>query len=321
MSLAQPDVIKAPSRDGLSDASLFAAIFAISAFAYCLSLWIGERQGLASNLFAFVGDATCGWSWLLTRTLFRRDDPRPIWPLSVVLLLVATGGVLLMIPAETQGWALMAARVETLLSSCLLLLALIEPLRGLRADTPRSERAFRLIFTAGYGALLLVAVIWASGAAAQWIKAACALLAVAGMAAATLYRHRHPLPLTTRPRRAASAHDVALGARLLELVTKEKLFTDSELKLADLARRLGEPDYRVTQSLTRALGFRNINHMLNHFRLAAAKSQLADPDCDLPVLTIALDCGFGSIGPFNRAFKAEMGVTPTQYREARRAQA
>jgi AraC-like DNA-binding protein len=33
------------------------------------------------------------------------------------------------------------------------------------------------------------------------------------------------------------------------------------------------------------------------------------------VLTIALDVGFGSIGPFNRAFKAGTGLTPTEFRQ------
>jgi AraC-like DNA-binding protein len=36
----------------------------------------------------------------------------------------------------------------------------------------------------------------------------------------------------------------------------------------------------------------------------------------LPVLTIALDLGFGSIGPFNRAFKDATGMTPTEFRRA-----
>jgi AraC-like DNA-binding protein len=35
---------------------------------------------------------------------------------------------------------------------------------------------------------------------------------------------------------------------------------------------------------------------------------------DVPVLTIALDAGFQSIGPFNRAFKADTGLTPTEFR-------
>ena len=30
------------------------------------------------------------------------------------------------------------------------------------------------------------------------------------------------------------------------------------------------------------------------------------------MLTIAMDAGFQSLGPFNRAFKADTGVTPTE---------
>ena len=35
---------------------------------------------------------------------------------------------------------------------------------------------------------------------------------------------------------------------------------------------------------------------------------------EVPVITIAMDAGFQSLGPFNRAFKATTGVTPTEYR-------
>jgi AraC-like DNA-binding protein len=42
---------------------------------------------------------------------------------------------------------------------------------------------------------------------------------------------------------------------------------------------------------------------------------LADPaQAEVPVITIAMDTGFQSLGPFNRAFKAVTGVTPTEYR-------
>ena len=42
---------------------------------------------------------------------------------------------------------------------------------------------------------------------------------------------------------------------------------------------------------------------------------LADPSqAEVPVITIAMDAGFQSLGPFNRAFKATTGVTPTEYR-------
>jgi len=32
------------------------------------------------------------------------------------------------------------------------------------------------------------------------------------------------------------------------------------------------------------------------------------------VLEIAYDVGFASVGPFNRAFRAEFGQSPTEYR-------
>ena len=49
---------------------------------------------------------------------------------------------------------------------------------------------------------------------------------------------------------------------------------------------------------------------------AALRRSLAlDPgQKEVPVLTIALDAGFQSIGPFNRAFKAATGLTPTEFR-------
>jgi AraC-like DNA-binding protein len=44
---------------------------------------------------------------------------------------------------------------------------------------------------------------------------------------------------------------------------------------------------------------------------------LADPKRRRdPILSIALGLGLGSIGPFNRAFKAATGLTPTAFRQA-----
>jgi AraC-like DNA-binding protein len=51
------------------------------------------------------------------------------------------------------------------------------------------------------------------------------------------------------------------------------------------------------------------------YRIDEAKAALADPaQKQVPVLTIAMDAGFQSIGPFNRAFKAATGQTPTEFR-------
>jgi AraC-like DNA-binding protein len=54
---------------------------------------------------------------------------------------------------------------------------------------------------------------------------------------------------------------------------------------------------------------------VNHYRIAEVKAALADRrQTEVPVLTMALDAGFSSLGPFNRAFKAETGTTPSEYR-------
>jgi AraC-like DNA-binding protein len=65
------------------------------------------------------------------------------------------------------------------------------------------------------------------------------------------------------------------------------------------------------------LGHRNFSAFVNGYRLSEVVAALADPSqAEVPILTIALDAGFGSIGPFNRAFKAHTGLTPTEYRRA-----
>ena len=49
--------------------------------------------------------------------------------------------------------------------------------------------------------------------------------------------------------------------------------------------------------------------------LSQTFAALADPTQEaVPILTIAMDAGFQSLGPFNRAFKAQTGVTPSEFR-------
>ena len=88
------------------------------------------------------------------------------------------------------------------------------------------------------------------------------------------------------------------------------------LTLAQLAGQLGLGEAALRTLINQQLGFRNFNDFLHHHRLADAVQQLAAGD--RPVLSVALDCGYGSIGPFNRAFKQRYGMTPTDYRAAAR---
>lgn len=316
-------------RGGWQAIHLYGAMFAGSVAFFCLHTLIADWTGPGPDLVAIAGGATCGWSWLLTRSLFHRADlTRPPWPLVLVILLIGLIAILQWM-GEAGPLRQMGHNALGLLSSTALLLALVEPMRGYRRDMAPGERRFRITFTAVYATVMTVSVIGIGGApegslAAQWgdqIKMICALLALAGGGLAIHYRSRNPLPEAVQARRrVVSDDDRLLAERILRLMRDENLHAQTHMKVGDLARRLGEAEYKVSQSITGALGFRNFNHMVNQFRIERAQAMLSDRRYDhLPVLTIALDCGFGSIGPFNRAFKVQCDATPTAFREARRA--
>jgi AraC-like DNA-binding protein len=75
----------------------------------------------------------------------------------------------------------------------------------------------------------------------------------------------------------------------------------------------------VRRAINGHLGHRNFNEFLHGYRLSEAAARLLSHP-RLPILTIALDDGYGSIGPFNRGFRARFGMTPSEYSAARTAQ-
>ena len=111
-----------------------------------------------------------------------------------------------------------------------------------------------------------------------------------------------------------------LAQGLLHLMTVERAYRAEDVSLANLATTLKTPEYKLRRLINQRMGHRNFNAYVNGFRLEAVRAALMDPARrDLPVLTLALDAGFQSIGPFNRAFKAATGLTPTEFRKANSA--
>lgn len=112
-----------------------------------------------------------------------------------------------------------------------------------------------------------------------------------------------------------SQSDMQRAERLDKLMTVDRVYRDPGLSVGGLAARLGIAEHELRRLINRKLGHRNFAAFLNERRLAEAKQALIDPSQrGVPISTIALDAGFGSMGPFNRAFKQATGVTPTEYR-------
>jgi AraC-like DNA-binding protein len=112
-----------------------------------------------------------------------------------------------------------------------------------------------------------------------------------------------------------SAVEAEQLAALNHLMQVERVYRHEGLSIANLAGKLNVPEYRLRRLINQRLGYRNFNAFLNDHRLADAMVALTDPgQAEVPILTIALDAGFQSIGPFNRAFKDRTGMTPTDFR-------
>lgn len=167
---------------------------------------------------------------------------------------------------------------------------------------------------AGVDTLLLLAIVGPS--AGRLLRLSDTELLPRAVAAAA------PVPGAPRPN-PASKPDPAeerLAVQLEHLMTHERAYSADDLTIGGLADRLKAPEYRLRRLINQRLGHRNFNAYVNGFRLEAARTALADPARrELSVLAIALDAGFQSIGPFNRAFKAATGTTPTEFRRQKLA--
>ncbi len=98
-------------------------------------------------------------------------------------------------------------------------------------------------------------------------------------------------------------------------MTGKAMYRDAELSIAALARFAGVTEKRLREVINRRLGHKNFPSYVNAFRVEEVKARLADTrNNHLPILTLALEAGFGSIVAFNRVFKERYGITPTEHR-------
>lgn len=288
-----------------------AAIAGLSFIAYILARLV---EGPAGTALAAFGVSACGWAWLLTRALF---DPAPqdaVWPRAAVAVLTVSGAAGVLAP---EGGALttVANNLYVLSGSAALVMTVVEPFQRHGGVLTRSERRFRATFAVVFVLLVGVSVLvgWTSP---EPVQMTCAMVSLLGAAVAVVYRLRHPLVPASRDSlesKPATVEETALAQRMERLVREEAIHLDPDLRIGEIAARLGAPEHRISRCIGAALGFANFNRWINHHRIEAAKRRLEAGD-DHAILLIALDSGFASVGPFNRAFKAETGMTPRAYR-------
>jgi AraC family transcriptional activator of tynA and feaB len=107
---------------------------------------------------------------------------------------------------------------------------------------------------------------------------------------------------------------VTVGSRRVAI----RRFVDTHLRDSDLTVQKVAATFDLSDRYLRML-FESDGESLAAYiqrrRLEESARQLRDPRCDSRTISeIALDWGFNSLGSFDRAFRAQFGATPGQYR-------
>ncbi|WP_180236492.1 helix-turn-helix transcriptional regulator [Marinicella litoralis] len=113
-----------------------------------------------------------------------------------------------------------------------------------------------------------------------------------------------------------SARDHALQLKLDEVIERHRCYLEPNITIDTLASRLAVSAPRLRVFINHQLGFSNFSSYINSYRIEAIKTALQDNNKEhIPILTLALNHGFNSLAPFNRAFKQQVGLTPSVYRK------
>lgn len=107
----------------------------------------------------------------------------------------------------------------------------------------------------------------------------------------------------------------AYSNALEQLINEECIYTDPQLSLPRLAKRLGMPHTLLSQLLNDHYQM-NFKQYINTQRVTfAQKLLLAEPNTSID--DIAEQSGFSSSSTFYSAFKHKTGMTPNRYRTAK----
>ncbi len=317
---------------GAGSVRLAGALFCAGVIAYAInsSPPLRHAAGWALPALHFASLGGVGLFWLLIVTLF---EDRPITPRTLAPWALLTLVGLMGIAGSTAGpsavWFVIRPRiwvVHNLIEAAFALHALYIIARSWRGDLVEARRRLRGPFLT----MVTLYVITLSGFEIAedfghfkpWLRllggVSLALYCVVG---AMVFLQARPelfgaaAPATAAPATGLDAGDRASLDKLAALMGEGEAWRREGLSIGVLADEVGVPEHRLRRLINDQLGYRNFAAFVNARRIAAAKRLLADAQtARQTVAAIAYDLGFGSLGPFNRAFKEATGVTPTEWR-------
>jgi AraC-like DNA-binding protein len=274
--------------------------------------------------------------WLLSRSIFE-DGFRLTWSHALLFVAIEAVGFWYLFGLHTLEFSatsqsLIAKSIGGLLQAsgiAFVFAALITAYRGRAPDLIESRRDFRIRFVTiagGYMVFVIIVEVFLRGTSPHPVASvlhAAAIFAIVFYFANALFALKINL-LFEPVQIALPAMELDVAERMLleklDAAIANRSFLQDGLTIGQLASQLGAQEHRLRRLINAKMGFRNFNDFLNHHRIRVACQQLGDPAlARIPVLTIAMKLGYGSIGPFNRAFKQSTGLTPTEFRRQKLA--
>lgn len=287
--------------------------------------WMRVRYSSVGLFLALGAGSTPGLFWLFAKAWFN-DEKRVGW-LSIALVMLSVANMLVMQLTYFGGGAINLVTGTTFRIGMLAFAAagLWEAWRGRRGDLVEGRRRLRPRIVAavgGYVILIAIAEIAVFDATApRWIIGivGSSIVIITFLFCAAMFGMRQAdlfgVAIGAKTATNKPDPDDPLAEKLCQHMDRELAWRDEGLSIAALAAQLGEQEYRLRRVINGQLGYRNFAAFLNGYRLTEIRAALADPSQrDVPIITIALDAGFGSLGPFNRAFREAEGMTPSEYR-------
>ncbi|WP_039911941.1 AraC family transcriptional regulator [Cellvibrio mixtus] len=298
-----------------------------AAFLLLTAPFVPRPQGIARHILLWLTDATPFFLWWCGQSLFDDNFKLRRWPRwsLIALSLLALWHTYYFLVLGGHGPYHDLNHVFGLVIMVHLIVSVINNWRDDLIEQRRTARAWLVSLLALYFVILSVVELSNTGLNRNQIfMLATSILCLIGSTVIGLMMLNHRIafiqtsnhtlthiPDTTSELQGLGVADSELYERL-KIFIENRGYLQSNLVISHLAAQLNCPEHHLRKLINHRLGYTNFAAFLNHYRIEEACARLKNSP--LPVLTIALDVGYGSIAPFNRAFKEITGETPTSYR-------
>ncbi|GAB5527758.1 MAG: helix-turn-helix domain-containing protein [Roseivirga sp.] len=256
--------------------------------------------------------------WKLSKMIFSDDDQSPgrLGIEAVVVLAYYHGMIQLSTNEAILPYTLLLVKITSI---SFLALSIVESQRGKKDDLVKSRLKLRKTFVYFIAITGLITILTETSLATtemltlKMVQRIAILLFSSYFLIVNAAWKEGFLGKKVKPVKVL--HQNLINA-IQELMLDQKFYKQEGLTIGQLAEKLNEQEYKLRSVINQEMGYRNFPAFVNSFRIAEARELLLVKGKDkLTVQEIAFETGFNSIGPFNRAFKAETNLTPKAFRD------